>query len=164
MNSIYPFWGVFFFVIFFAVTPTAIRAFPQESVSAAASSDSGAALFLELIRMEGDRTKRQGLMEQFTARYPKHEYTSTALNFLQTSYLREEKFDQSIRAGERLLEMNSSDMNAATLCHQAAEGKKDPALVKKWADRITAIERKPAGDAKPASPAPKGTRKPGSPS
>ena len=105
---------------------------------------------LELIEIEDNTVKRVPLMEQFAQRYPKHAAIGWIYESLMDIYWNSGQFDKLLAAGEKLLAIHSTDLQAAQLCLKAAEAKKDAALIKTW----TELTRRVAGELA-RQPAPK---------
>jgi len=99
---------------------------------------------------EADAAKKMALMEAFVKEHPSHDSTSWVYGEMQTAYLAANAFDKSLAAGEKVLADDADDVAAAHACLKAAEGKKDAALIKKYAGITSAAARKAAAVAKPA--------------
>jgi tetratricopeptide (TPR) repeat protein len=99
---------------------------------------------------EADAAKKLALMEAFVKEHPSHDSTSWVYGEMQTAYLAANAFDKSLAAGEKVLADDADDVAAAHTCLKAAEGKKDAALIKKYAGITSAAARKAAAVAKPA--------------
>lgn len=82
---------------------------------------------------EADAGKKVGLLEEFAAKHPSHESATWVWGEVQTAYLAANEFDKAIAAGEKVLAGDPDDIAAANANLKAAEGKKDPALIQKWA-------------------------------
>ena len=103
----------------------------------AQSSDPGGTdIFLDLINEERDPTQKVVLLEDFVRRYPKHLGLVSVYTQLQEAYLYLQRYPKAIQAGEKLLEMNPEDLEAAQGCWEAAEGLGDKALIAKWAELV----------------------------
>ena len=88
---------------------------------------------LKALTDEADPAKKLALMEQFANENPKHESATWVLGEMQTIYLASGEFDKAMAAGEKVLAEDADDVAIAHNGLKAAEGKKDAALVKKWA-------------------------------
>ena len=100
---------------------------------------------------EADDAKKAALLEQYVADYPKSGGTTGALELLQAYYLKAGQPDKAIAAGEKLLAIDPADPDAALQSLKAAEAKKDPAMILKWAAATSATARKVAEKPKPAA-------------
>ena len=105
---------------------------------------------LAQIGQEADAAKKTELMEQFVEKFPKHQGAAWVLSQLQPAYLKTGDADKAMAAGEKLLAIDPEDVEVAHSCLKAAETKKDPDAIKKWAVRTSEIARKVV-----ASPQPK---------
>ena len=65
------------------------------------------------------------------------------------AYVKANQFDKAMDAGEKLLALDPQDLETAHQALKAAEGKKDPAAVIKWAGRTSEAARKVAQTPKP---------------
>lgn len=104
---------------------------------------------LQQIGQEADDAKKLALMEQFVAQYPKHEAAAWVYSQMVPAATKVGQYDKAIATGEKLLALDPEDMEAAHLALKAAEGKKDPDAVKKWAVMTSEIARKVAQSPKP---------------
>jgi hypothetical protein len=100
---------------------------------------------------ETDEAKKAALLEQYVADYPKSGGTAGALELLQAYYVKAGQPDKVIAAGEKLLAIDPADPDAALQNLKAAESKKDPAMILKWASATSATARKVAEKPKPAA-------------
>src|SRR4051812_15542159 len=80
-----------------------------------ANPDSPEGQFLELISLQSDTAKKLALIEQFTQRYPKHPAVSWAYEQLQTTALEAGQWDKALIFGEKLVQVNPDDIDAAQL-------------------------------------------------
>lgn len=104
---------------------------------------------LQSIGQEPDPAKKAGLMEQFLAKYPSHDGAGWVLSQLQPVYMKANDYDKVMAAGEKLVAMDGTDLDAAYASLKAAEGKKDVDLVRKWAEKTSDIARKAAAAPQP---------------
>jgi tetratricopeptide (TPR) repeat protein len=107
-----------------------------------ANPDSPEGHFLELISLQSDAAKKLALIEQFTQRYPKHPAVSWAYEHLQTAALEAGQWDKALMFGEKLVQVNPDDIDAAQLNVKAAESKGDKTSVKLWTDYITIVAQR----------------------
>jgi len=105
---------------------------------------------LQQIMQENDAGKRTALLEQFSTEFAQSKDMPWILEQLQASYVKSNDPDKIIATGDKLLAADPEDPEAALQCLKAAEAKKDPALIKKYAGLTSANARKMA-----ASPQPK---------
>jgi tetratricopeptide (TPR) repeat protein len=88
--------------------------------------------FLDLIGLEIDFDKRVALIEQFTAMFPRSESIGWAYSQLQEADFKDGKLDKALEAGDKLLELDPEDLDAAALNLQIASAKRDDVLIKKY--------------------------------
>lgn len=105
---------------------------------------------LQAIGQEADAAKKTALMEEFAQKYPKHEGAGWVLEQLVTGYIKANQFDNVLTTGGKLLAMDPDDVATAHNCLKAAEGKKDPNLIKLWAGNTSKLARKAVAAPKPA--------------
>jgi len=98
--------------------------------------------FLTLVSLETDYDKRLALIRQFTAMFPKSESIGWAYSQLQEANIRDSQWDQAIQAGDKLLELDPDDLEAARYNLQAARSKDDKPLIKKYTELNEAIAQR----------------------
>ena len=98
--------------------------------------------FLELISLETDYDKRLALIGQFTVMFPKSESIGWAYSQIQDANIRDGHWDKAIQAGDRLIELDADDLEAARLNLQASRSKDDKALIKKYTELAEAIAQR----------------------
>jgi tetratricopeptide (TPR) repeat protein len=98
--------------------------------------------FLDLIGLETDFDKRVTLIEQFTIMFPRSESIGWAYSQLQEANFKDGKLDQALEAGDKLLELDPEDLDAAGVNLQIATAKRDNALLKKYSDLSEKIARR----------------------
>jgi tetratricopeptide (TPR) repeat protein len=106
--------------------------------------------FLQSIGTEEDPARKVQLMEAFVGKYGKHEAAGWVWSQLQPAYSKAANFDKALDAGEKLLALDPMDIDAAYANLKASEGKKDSALILKWAVASSDIARKAAQQPKGA--------------
>ena len=104
---------------------------------------------LQQIGTEADEAKRAGFLEQFAEKYPKHEAIGWVYEQMVVAYTKMGQPDKALAAGDKLLALDPTDAESAHACLKAAEAKKDPDLVVKWAVATSAAARKTAALPKP---------------
>ena len=97
---------------------------------------------LEQIVQQQDAARKQQLMEDFAGKYPQDSGIPWVYGQLQPIYLKQGEFDKVLAAGDKALAVDPDAPDLAYNNLKAAEGKKDPALVKAWAQRTSAAARK----------------------
>ena len=102
---------------------------------------------LQQIGQELDDAKKEMLMQDFLDKYPKHEGAAWVCAMLAIDYNQNKEYDKALDITEKVY-ANSPDMDVAYAGLKAAEGKEDPAMVKKWAGRTSASARKVMASAK----------------
>jgi len=98
--------------------------------------------FLDLIGLETDFDKRVTLIEQFTLMFPRSESIGWAYSQLQEANFKDGKLDKALEAGDKLLDLDSEDLDAAGVNIQIATAKRDNALIKKYSDLSERIARR----------------------
>jgi tetratricopeptide (TPR) repeat protein len=96
--------------------------------------DSKEGQFLDLVNLQSDESKKLSLLEQFTQRFPQHQAISWAYEQLHLAAFQAGQWDRALTFGERLVQINPNDMDAAQMNITAAESKGDPTTVKLWTD------------------------------
>lgn len=112
----------------------------QHKLSIDIETDEGKLLH-RLEEQENPLQKRQ-IMEEFVAKYPKHAGVPWVYGQLQPIYLKDGQFDRVLEAGEKALAVDPDNPDLAYNNLKAAEGKKDPELVKTWSARTSQSARK----------------------
>jgi tetratricopeptide (TPR) repeat protein len=105
---------------------------------------------LQAIGQEADAAKKTALMEDFVQKHPKHEGTGWVLEQLLAGYVKANEFDKVLATGGKLLAMDPDDVATAHSCLKAAEGKKDPNMIKEWAANTSKLARKATAAPKPS--------------
>lgn len=126
-------------------------AFAQRHKIEEVDSEKPEGKLLQQIMQESDVAKKKPLLEQMVTDFPKHEGAAWALEQLQQMAVKAGNPDQILAAGDKLLAIDPNDPEAALQNMKAAEAKKDPALVKKYAGMTAAAAQKlPAAEAESA--------------
>src|SRR5688500_4950029 len=68
---------------------------------------------LQAIGLEQDPPKKLALMEKFAAEHGKHEAAGWVLSQMQLAYTKAGNHDKTIEAGEKLLALDKTDIEAA---------------------------------------------------
>ena len=123
-----------------------------ERYAASANPDSPEGQFLDLIQLQSDEAKKLALIEQFTRRYPRHPAVSWAYEQLQLAAIQARQWDRALTFGEKLVQVNSEDMEATQLNIQAAESKGDRTTVKLWSDYLARITQRTLESPPPKDP------------
>jgi tetratricopeptide (TPR) repeat protein len=101
------------------------------------------------IQKEPDATKKQGMLEDFTQKFPDSKLAGWAWAQLQTGYLQAQNYDKTIEAGEKSLAKDPDNTEVAYNNLKAAEAKNDPDAVLKWSGVTSEAARKEVASAKP---------------
>jgi tetratricopeptide (TPR) repeat protein len=117
----------------------------QHKLTIDANTDEGK-LLIE-IGEQKDETRKQTLMEDFVAKYPKHAGATWVYGQLQSLFIKQGHYDSALDAGEKALAIDPSDLDAAYENLKASEAKKDAGLVKKWAAMTSELAHKVVGSA-----------------
>lgn len=104
---------------------------------------------LQKIGQENEPKAKLGLMEQFVYQFAKSDSAGWVYGQMQPIYLKTSEWDKAIGVGEKILADDPADTEIAHNCLKAAEAKKDPDLIVKWADATSASARKAAAAPKP---------------
>lgn len=127
-------------------------AYGQQRARPTVNVESDEGKLLQEIEQQKDEAKKQALLEQFAAKYPQHQGTPWVYEQLQVIFLKHNQFDRTLDAGVKALTLDHDDLEAAYHNLKAAEGKKAPEPIKKWALETSRIARAGAStpDAKQA--------------
>jgi tetratricopeptide (TPR) repeat protein len=91
-------------------------------------------LLIEHVQQESDPSEKLHYMEQLILQYP----TSSALPWifdqLQPAYMKEKEWDEAMRIGEKRVDLEPDNLDAAKLSLKAAESKGNNDDILKWAD------------------------------
>lgn len=99
---------------------------------------------LQAIGTEQDEAKKLALMEDFVAKFGKHEGAAWVYSQMQPAYTKAGNHDKALDAGQKLLELDPLSLEAAYGNLKASEAKKDGEGILKWAGATSAIARKTA--------------------
>jgi len=98
-------------------------------------------VLLHQIRWESERTKKLAHMEAFSAQYPKDEAIAWVYEQMYALYVDENLVDKALVVGDKLMTIDQEDVELAYKNLKLAEGKKDPLLIKRWAETASAAAR-----------------------
>jgi regulator of sirC expression with transglutaminase-like and TPR domain len=104
---------------------------------------------LQQIMQENDAGKKTALLEQFSSEFGQSKDMPWVLEQLQSAYVKANDIDKTLAAGDKLLALDPDDPEAGMQNLKAAEAKKDPALIKKYAVVTSAAARKMAAAVQP---------------
>jgi tetratricopeptide (TPR) repeat protein len=104
---------------------------------------------LQQIGQEADAAKKLVLLEQFEAKYPKHEGRLYVYELMFPAYAKAGQAPKALEACDKLLTADPADAENAHECLKIAESTKDPAAVIKWSARASDACRKVVQSAKP---------------
>ncbi len=99
---------------------------------------------LQQIALQTEEPRKLALMEEFVSKYPKYEGVAWVYGQLQPLYIKQGQFNTALEIGDKALAIDPGEVDAAYYNLKAAEGKKDPDLIVKWAVATAAIARKTA--------------------
>jgi tetratricopeptide (TPR) repeat protein len=88
---------------------------------------------LQQIGQESDEAKKLALMEQFVTKFPGDKASGAVYDQMQALYIKTNQPDKVMETTEKLLALDPTYDVAAHQGLKAAEAKKDPDLIKKWA-------------------------------
>lgn len=97
---------------------------------------------LQVAGQEEDAAKKTALLEDFVAKYPKHDGTAWAYAQLLPLYVKAGQLDKALAAGDRVMALDPDDLDTALAALKALEANKDPDTVKKWSAITSGIARK----------------------
>lgn len=97
---------------------------------------------LQQVKDESDDAKKIALMEQFLAQYPEDEGATWVNSQMVTSCVKVGQFDKALAAAEKVLAKDPGDVGTAYEAVKAAEAKKDPDAVCRWAVQASDLARK----------------------
>ncbi len=101
--------------------------------------------FLELIDLESDPAKQLVLMDLFVKQFPKYNAMAAVYADMQADYVKVGSWDLALEIGDKLLQVDQDDIDAIRLNLEAAKGKNDQSLAKKWSDRLEQLTQEPNG-------------------
>lgn len=99
---------------------------------------------LRQVGEEPDDAKKAELMEQFLTQYPDHEGAVLVYSQMVVTCAKLGQFDKAFAAAEKVLAQDPTDLDTAFSAVKAAEAKKDPDAVRKWAVQSSDLARKVA--------------------
>lgn len=97
--------------------------------------------FLELIDLEADPQKQLMLMDLFVKQFPAYNAMAAVYSEMQANCVKLNQFDRALEIGEKLFVIDQDDAEALKLNLEAARGKQDQALIKKWGDRLAQLNQ-----------------------
>ena len=103
---------------------------------------------LQAIGEEADQGKKTAMMEDFLSKYPKHEAAPWVAGQLEGIYIPQKQYDKALDAADKGYTGGPNEVDLCYNAIKAAEGKDDPQLVKKWAERDAEITHKILADGK----------------
>lgn len=112
---------------------------PAQRAKPAFDPETKDGLLIEHILQERDPAERLHYLEQFAAQYPSHNAIPWIYDQLQPAYFEAKEYDQAMRIGGLRLAIEPDNMEAANIALRAADAKKDPEQIQKWADRLWTI-------------------------
>lgn len=105
---------------------------------------------LQLAGREEDTAKKTALLEDFVAKYPKHDGIGWAYAQLLPIYVKAGQLDKALAAGDKAMAVDPDDLDTALAALKALEANKDPDNVMKWSGITSGIARKTISAQKPA--------------
>lgn len=117
-------------------------AFAQRHKLGTVNAETPEGALLQQIGQESDAAKKTALMEEFAGKFSKHEGAGWVYMQLQSAYVKANQFDKTLEVGDKLMAMDADDVETAHQNLKAAEGKKDPDLIIKWAAQTAAIAKR----------------------
>jgi tetratricopeptide (TPR) repeat protein len=111
-------------------------------------------LLIQHIQQEEDPLEKLHYMEQFSVQFPSNSAIAWVYDQLQPAYMKEKAWDEAMRIGEKRIQLEPDNLEAAKLSLKAAESKASTEDIQKWADcnwriaaRVAAKGGKAAADA-----------------
>lgn len=105
---------------------------------------------LQQIGQETDEAKKLALLEDFAKQFPKNANIHWVEGQMVPRYVKGNQFDKIFAPVESLLAADPSDAEMAHAGLKAAEGKKDPDLIVKWAKTTIEAAKKAVASPKPS--------------
>ncbi|MCX6621412.1 MAG: hypothetical protein NTY38_10090, partial [Acidobacteria bacterium] len=105
---------------------------------------------LQAIGQEADGAKKLALMEDFVAKFPKHEAATWVWEQMQPLYAKAGKNEKVIEAAEKILAAEPDNASVGHEALKAAEAMKAPDAVLAWAIKTSDAARKMVAVPKPA--------------
>jgi tetratricopeptide (TPR) repeat protein len=106
---------------------------------------------LQQIGQESDEAKKLALQEQFVANFPNEKATPAVYEQMQALYIKTNQYDKVMANTEKLLAIEPQYDVAAHQALKAAEAKKDPDLIRKWAGILSQSTQKVISSPQPKS-------------
>jgi len=106
---------------------------------------------LQQIGQEQDQAKKTALMEDFTAKHPKHNSAAWVWGQLHAAYVKSNQHDKVFTATEKLMSFDPADGEMAYGALQAAVAKNDPDQIIKWAQSTNDAAKRGVNLPKPAN-------------
>ena len=107
--------------------------------------------FLDLVELEADSGRKRALLEQFVTMFPNSKAALWVYEQLQAVWRDAGNIDKELQCGDRILALDPTNIELAYTLSKTAE-KKDPALGKKYSDRVKEIVGKLNSSTAPADP------------
>jgi len=101
--------------------------------------------FLELIDLESDPSKQLALMDLFIKQFPNYNAMAALYADMQADYIKVSLWDKALEIGGKLLQIDQDDIDAVRMNLEAAKGKNDDSLIKKWTERLGQLSQEPNG-------------------
>jgi tetratricopeptide (TPR) repeat protein len=137
-----------FAAILLAHSPVTLdAAYPKRVLAVDPNSDEGH--LLQLIQTERDPAVKIFLLEKFVSQFPKFDALDVVYSDLQSLYMELGDFEKALAAGEKVLAIDSQDIECALRSLQAAEGAKDAGAIKQWTDRVQQLAKALASSPQP---------------
>jgi tetratricopeptide (TPR) repeat protein len=137
-------------LIVLALALPATSAFAQRFSAGEIDTEKPAGKAFQQIGQESDEGKKLALEEQFVAQFPGEKATPYVYEQMQAAYIKANQHDKVMANTERLIAIDPTYDVAAHQALKAAEARKDPDLIVKWAGALSQITQKVM-----ASPQPK---------
>src|SRR5262249_48347767 len=106
---------------------------------------------LQQIGQESDESKKLVLCEQFVAKFPGEKAAPAIYDQMQAIYVKTNQYDKILANTEKLLAIDPLYDVAAHQGLKAAEAKKDPDLIRKWAGILSQTTQKVISSPQPKS-------------
>jgi tetratricopeptide (TPR) repeat protein len=101
--------------------------------------------FLELIDLESDPPKQLALMDLFIKQFPNYNAMAALYADMQADYIKVSLWDKALEIGGKLLQIDQDDIDAVRMNLEAAKGKNDDSLIKRWTERLGQLSQEPNG-------------------
>ena len=109
-------------------------------------------ILLQRIQQEPTAPRKLALLQKFVAQYPKAEGIAWVYEQLRPIYMDAKDYDKVLEIAGKLLALDPDDLDSANDALRSAEAKKDPVLIRKYAEVCWDVASRTVQIKKPADP------------